>query len=237
LVAKNKIVGVMSVQALEPYYFDRTHLRLVSAIASQAALAIENARLHTTVNEQAQRDPLTGSYNHGTLVDRLNAAISKAQAHRERVALIMLDIDRFKQYNDTYGHLIGDDVLRATVAAIQSHLKSTDVVGRWGGEEFSIVLPGVTREQAKAVAERIQKTVVSNEMYDMHNRAIPAATVSQGIAVYPDDAISIEDLIHKADSALYAAKGKGRNRICDWCELSGDNEQLPVRAGLPDKIT
>ncbi len=231
LVAKNKIVGVMSVQALEPYAFDQTHLRLLTAIANQAALALENAQLHTTVNEQAQRDPLTGAYNHGTLVDRLNAAISHAQSQRDAVALVMLDIDRFKQYNDTYGHLVGDDVLRATVMAIQSHLKSTDVVGRWGGEEFSIVLPGVTREQARSVAERIQNTVMSNVMRDIHNRPIPSATVSQGIAVYPEDAINIEELIHKADSALYAAKARGRNRICDWRDMAGDGERVLQGAG------
>jgi diguanylate cyclase (GGDEF)-like protein len=232
LVAKNKIVGVMSVQALEPYAFDQTQLRLVTAIASQAALALENAQLHATVNEQAQRDPLTGAYNHGTLIFHLQAAIERAQAAKETVAFIMLDIDRFKQYNDTYGHLIGDDVLRATVEAILSHLKSTDVVGRWGGEEFCVVLPGVTREQARAVAERIKNTVASNVMRDMHNRPIPSATVSQGMAVYSEDAITLEELIHKADTALYAAKARGRNRICDWRETLGNDEPVPLRAAM-----
>ena len=236
LVAKNKIVGVMSVQALEPYSFDQSHLRLLTAIANQAALALENAQLHTTVHEQAQRDPLTGAYNHGTLVSRLSAAINHAQSQRDTVALVMLDIDRFKQYNDTYGHLIGDDVLRATVMAIQSHLKSTDVVGRWGGEEFSIVLPGVTREQARAVAERIQNTVMSNVMRDIHNRPIPSATASQGIAVYPEDAVSIEELIHKADSALYAAKARGRNRICDWRDMADEGEPVLQGAGWGDRV-
>jgi diguanylate cyclase (GGDEF)-like protein len=232
LVAKNKIVGVMSVQALEPYAFDQTQLRLVTAIASQAALALENAQLHATVNEQAQRDPLTGAYNHGTLIAHLQAAIERAQAAKETVAFIMLDIDRFKQYNDTYGHLIGDDVLRATVEAILSHLKSTDVVGRWGGEEFCVVLPGVTREQARTVAERIKNTVASNVMRDMHNRPIPSATVSQGMAVYSEDAITIEELIHKADTALYAAKARGRNRICDWREMLGNDEPVPFRVAV-----
>jgi diguanylate cyclase (GGDEF)-like protein len=85
----------------------------------------------------------------------------------------MLDIDRFKQYNDTYGHLVGDDVLRCTVRAIEGHLKSTDVVGRWGGEEFGVVLPGVNRAQARLIADRIRETVANNIMKDRDNKPIP----------------------------------------------------------------
>jgi diguanylate cyclase (GGDEF)-like protein len=210
----------MSVQALEPNAFDVTHVRLLTAIASQAALALENARLHTTVNEQAQRDSLTGAYNHGTLIDKLQAAIASAQVERETLALIMLDLDSFKQYNDIYGHLVGDEVLRSTVAAIQDHLKSIDIVGRWGGEEFSVVLPGVNRAQARAVAERIRQTVAGHQIRDTHNRTIPSATASIGIAMYPDDAVHIEDLIHKADSALYHAKDMGRNRVAEWSDIA-----------------
>ena len=232
LIAKNKIVGVMSVQAVEPNAFDDNHLRLLTAIASQAALALENARLHATVNEQAQRDPLTGVFHHGSFIDRLNAAIEHARAHNESLALIMLDIDRFKQYNDTYGHLVGDDVLRSTVEAIQNHLKNTDVVGRWGGEEFGIVLRNVTRAQARAVAERIRQTVESNIMKDTHNRQIPSPTVSQGIALFPEDATEIEELIDKADFALFRAKDQGRNRIAQWVDSNHDgvrrSEQLQV---------
>jgi diguanylate cyclase (GGDEF)-like protein len=219
LIAKNKIVGVMSVQSFQPDAFDQNHLRLLTLIASQAALALENATLHATVNDQAQRDPLTGVYHHGTFIDKLQSAVAQAQADKQPVVLIMLDIDRFKQYNDTYGHLVGDDVLRSTVAAIQSHLKSTDVVGRWGGEEFGIILPGVTRAQARIIADRIRETVARNQMRDMHNRTIPSPTVSQGLAMYPEDATHIEDLIDKADSALFRAKDLGRNRIAEWQEM------------------
>jgi diguanylate cyclase (GGDEF)-like protein len=228
LIAKNKIVGVMSAQALKPNAFDNTHVRLLTAIASQAALALENARLHTTVNEQAQRDPLTGAYNHGTLIDRLQAAIGKAQAERGTVALIMLDLDSFKQYNDNYGHMVGDDVLRSTVEAIQGHLKSSDVVGRWGGEEFGVILPGVSREQARAIAERIRQTVAGHELRDTHNRIIPTATASLGIALYPEDAVGIEELIHRADSALYQAKARGRNCIAEWAEKGLSQEPVPA---------
>lgn len=219
LFAKNKIVGVMSVQAVQPNAFDQNHLRLITSIAGQAALALENARLHATVNEQAQRDALTGVYHHGSFISKLQTALKHAHSDRHSVALVMLDIDKFKQYNDTYGHLVGDDVLRSAVVAIHNHLKSTDVVGRWGGEEFGIVLPGVSRVQAKQIAERIRLTLARNPVRDLHGRAIPAPTVSQGIAMYPEDATNIEDLIDKADSALFHAKDLGRNQIAEWIEL------------------
>ncbi|HYO49828.1 MAG TPA: sensor domain-containing diguanylate cyclase [Chloroflexia bacterium] len=229
LIAKNKIVGVMSVQSFQSDAFDQNHLRLLTLIASQAALALENATLHATVNEQAQRDPLTGVYHHGTFIDKLHISVSQAQAEKQPVALIMLDIDRFKQYNDSYGHLVGDDVLRSTVTAIQGHLKGTDVVGRWGGEEFGIILPGVNRSQARIIAERIRETVARNIMRDMHNRSIPSPTVSQGIAMYPEDATHIEELIDKADMAMFRAKDLGRNRIAEWIEMGSTPGTDPLQ--------
>src|SRR5207253_11204942 len=149
LMAKSKMVGVMSAQALAAEAFDQDHLRLLTSIAGQAALALENAKLHAEVHEQAQRDPLTGVYNHGVFIDKLHSVLRQASTHKHSVTLIMLDIDRFKPYNDTYGHMVGDDVLRSIVVAIQNHLKSTDIVGRWAGEEFGIILPDGTRTQAR----------------------------------------------------------------------------------------
>lgn len=219
LIAKNKIVGVMSAQALEPDAFDQNHLRLLTSIAGQAAMALENARLHATVNDQAQRDALTGVFHHGSFLSKLQNSLKQAHAEQQTVGLIMMDIDKFKQYNDTYGHLVGDDVLRNAVVAIQNHLKATDVVGRWGGEEFGIVLPGVSRTQARQIAERIRITLAHNPVRDLHGRAIPAPTVSQGIAIYPEDATNIEELIDKADAALYHAKDLGRNQISEWIEI------------------
>jgi diguanylate cyclase (GGDEF)-like protein len=220
LIAKDKIVGVMSAQAQQPGAFDQHSMRLLTSVASQAALALENARLHATVHEQAQRDSLTGAFNHGTFIDKLNRAIQAAREEHTTVALVMLDIDKFKKYNDTYGHLVGNDVLRTVVSSILSHIKGTDVVGRWGGEEFAIILPSVSRAQARGVTERIRQTVAHNVMRDMQNRPIPSPTVSQGIAVFPDDAVQLEELIAKADTALYRAKELGRNYIVEWIVLS-----------------
>lgn len=222
LMAKNKMVGVMSVQALAADAFDQDHLRLLTSIAGQAALALENAKLHAEVHEQAQRDPLTGAYNHGVFIEKLHNIVRQASINDHTVALIMLDIDYFKPYNDKYGHMVGDDVLRNIVVAIQNHLKASDVVGRWGGEEFGIILPDVSRTQARLVAERIRHTAAHTTLSDIHNRLIPSPTVSQGIALFSEDAVTIEELIDKADSALYRAKDLGRNHIAEWAEMNGD---------------
>ncbi|MFL5731814.1 MAG: diguanylate cyclase [Chloroflexia bacterium] len=230
LMAKNKLVGVMSVQSVTPDAFDHDHLRLLTSIAGQAALALENAKLHAQVFDQAQRDPLTGVYNHGTFIDKLHTLVRDAGNNGHSVTLIMLDIDRFKQYNDTFGHLAGDDVLRSIVLAIQDHLKSTDVVGRWGGEEFGIILPEVSRAQARLIADRIRQTAARTTLKDLHNRTIPSPTVSQGVALFPDDATSIEEMIDKADSALYRAKDLGRNQIAEWVDLEAERGPLTFRA-------
>ena len=224
LVANDRVIGILSVQKLDPYAYDENHLRLLSAIAGQAALALENARLHETAREQALRDSLTGAYNHAALLARIDQAVTAARAAESTVALIMLDIDFFKHYNDTYGHVAGDDALRAVVQAITQHVKSVDTVGRWGGEEFGVVLPGAGPDQALQVARRIRTTLATLEMPTYGGRRLPAPTISQGIACYPAQATSSAQLVDHADSALYQAKERGRDTIVQWHDLGA-----PVR--------
>jgi diguanylate cyclase (GGDEF)-like protein len=125
----------------------------------------------------------------------------------------MLDIDFFKQFNDTYGHLVGDRILKTLCTAIKHHIKHTDAVGRWGGEEFIISLPGAGGTQALQVAERIGQTMAALRIEDRDQKTIPVPTVSQGIALYPSEADEIYRLIDLADRRLYVAKVRGRNQI------------------------
>jgi len=125
----------------------------------------------------------------------------------------MLDIDYFKQYNDTYGHLVGDRILSSLCMAIRQHIKQGDAVGRWGGEEFIISLPNATGEQAMQVAKRISETMAKLKVEDRDHRSLPVPTVSQGIAVFPMEANEIYRLIDLADRQLYVAKERGRNQI------------------------
>ena len=205
--------GLLVVASYKPDVFDADDLALLTNIAAQIALALDNARHHAQVEEQARRDSLTGVYNHGFMLKRLQEEVDWARANRRPVSLIMLDIDHFKKYNDTYGHLMGDQVLRLIVQAIQAHVKQSDVVGRWGGEEFGVVLTNATAEQSAGVAGRIRASLAALPLVDGAGHAIPKPTVSQGIATLSDQTADAIQLIDLADATLYQAKQLGRDRV------------------------
>jgi diguanylate cyclase len=125
----------------------------------------------------------------------------------------MLDIDFFKSYNDQYGHVAGDNVLKLVAQAIKGRVKVTDAVGRWGGEEFGVLLPGAGVEEAQLVAARIRKAVLRLTPTDGSGNQIPGPTISQGISAYPEPSNSPDSLIEQADAALYHAKFHGRDRL------------------------
>ena len=122
-------------------------------------------------------------------------------------------VDHFKLYNDTYGHIIGDQVLRLTVQAMESHIKTTDTIGRWGGEEFGIVLPNATTTQANMVANRIRRTLSELPLFNVEGKTIPKPTISQGIATIPEHTSDVDELVVIADRALYRAKARGRDQV------------------------
>jgi len=213
LVRGEETLGVLSVLHPRPGFFDEEQCRLLMAIAQQVAVAVANARLHETVQEQAMLDSLTQVYNHGELIRRLHVAVEEGAREDQPVSYIMLDIDYFKEYNDRYGHVTGDLILTAIVQAIQANVKKTDIVGRWGGEEFGIVLPRTDSERAQIVADRVRHTLAAMPLTDDQGHEVPKPTVSQGIATYPTTAASAEQLIDLADVALYRAKGKGKDQV------------------------
>jgi diguanylate cyclase (GGDEF)-like protein len=213
LVRGEETLGALSVLHPRPSFFDEERCRLLMAIAQQVAVAVANARLHETVQEQAMLDSLTQVYNHDELIRRLHVAVGEGAREDQPVSYIMLDIDYFKEYNDRYGHVTGDLILTAIVQAIQANIKKTDVVGRWGGEEFGIVLPRTDSERAQIVAERIRHTLATMPLTDDKDQEVPKPTVSQGIATYPTTVSSTEELIDLADVALYRAKARGRDQV------------------------
>jgi two-component system cell cycle response regulator len=159
--------------------------------------------------EAALRDPLTKAFNKKHLLDRLSVEVAFANRHQSPLSLVMLDIDHFKKVNDTHGHLAGDFVLAHLAAAVQAVLRSEDLFGRYGGEEFAIVCRGATVAEAQVVAERIRATVHGTS-FVYEGRTIPV-TVSLGVA--PLAGSSSTDLVAAADRALYEAKRGGRNRV------------------------
>lgn len=162
--------------------------------------------------DAALRDPLTKIFNKKHLLDRLTIELAFAHRHETPLALVMIDIDHFKNVNDTYGHLVGDQVLRQLAETVQPVLRAEDMFARYGGEEFAIVCRGTTPSDAGVVAERVRATV-ERTAFAHQGRAIPV-TVSLGVAGYPDVAANdVAAFIRAADEALYGAKRSGRNRV------------------------
>jgi diguanylate cyclase (GGDEF)-like protein len=209
----DNVDGIISVGSYKPNAFDRADLELLSNLAQHAAQALHNTYQHEEVERQSKLDSLTGVYNHGNFLKLLKEQADKAAIDRQPLGLIMLDVDYFKQYNDSYGHLIGDEVLTTLCATIKLHIKNIDAVGRWGGEEFVISLPNASADQAQQIALRIRDTMSTLTVRNKEDKTIPVPTVSQGIALFPIETNDIIELIDLADKRLYIAKERGRNQI------------------------
>jgi diguanylate cyclase (GGDEF)-like protein len=196
--------------------FNEEDLRLVQSFASHAAVVLERNVLY----DQAERlkklsitDPLTGLLNRRYLEERLEEEISRSSRHARRVSLMMLDIDGFKPYNDTFGHIAGDTLLKLIAESIMNSVRTMDIVSRLGGDEFLVILPETDALLAKQIAERIRSEVERLAVPPRGaERSVKTATVSIGIACYPSHGDTIEVLLEQVDKALYLAKLQGKNR-------------------------
>lgn len=187
-------------------------VKMLATIGNQLGIAIENARLYEKTKERSLLDSLTGLWNHEEIMRILEQELDRAKREGASVGVIMIDLDHFKRVNDTYGHLTGDAVLRKIAEKLRSSLRSYENVGRYGGEEFLLVVPGCDLRIAGEIAERIRKKVVA-EVIDTQAGEI-AVTISLGVAVSsPERQSTVPSLVHAADLALYRAKKNGRNRM------------------------
>jgi diguanylate cyclase (GGDEF)-like protein len=205
--------GVIAIASYRPKAFNRSDFDLLSSIAQRAALALDNTYHHAQVEEQARLDSLTRVLNHSRFIETLREQAETCLALRQPLSLIMLDIDHFKQYNDSFGHPVGDEILVNLCRIIREHIKQTDAVGRWGGEEFAVSLPNSDGQQTFQVAQRIRSTLAGFEINNNGLLPIPAPTVSMGIAVFPAETNDVTKLIDIADRRLYIAKRRGRDQI------------------------
>lgn len=213
LEAYGEAIGIIAVASYRKNSFTQEDLEMLVNIGQQASLALVNARHHTDVENRSQRDSLTGTLNHNAFVNMLDAQLREVKAFHSTLSVIMIDIDHFKQYNDEYGHLVGDHVLIEITKEVQRNIKKTDFMGRWGGEEFIVCLPDAQGQHAYQVASRIRSSIANINIYDRDNKTIPLPTISQGIAVFPYDCDSAEQLIDLADRRLYTAKIRGRDQV------------------------
>ncbi|MGH7663778.1 MAG: GGDEF domain-containing response regulator [Gemmatimonadaceae bacterium] len=187
----------------------------VALAAIRRAKVIELARAdNARLEALSTTDPLTLLLNRRSLVDRLGTELERALRYGTALTLLLVDIDHFKGVNDTYGHLVGDDVLREVSSLLQHAVRTVDIVARFGGEEFVILLPETGREGGVAFAERTRERIESHLFGGAHGAAF-RLTASVGVATFPDDKVSSSyDLFARADEALYRAKAEGRNRVC-----------------------
>ena len=204
-----QFVGVLFVQAdQQTRIWQESEILLLQTVADQAAIAIKHARLYVKSQQEALRDGLTGIFNRRFFEMQFDREFRLAERKNSTFAVMLIDIDKFKLVNDTYGHTIGDSVLRHVAQLLKSGLRAFDTLARFGGEEFVVILPQITAEDAQSCAERLRRAI--------ENLEIPEAgqiTASFGIAVYPETAETMPELLKSADQALYRAKREGRNLV------------------------
>lgn len=228
LEVNGSTVGLVAVASYQKHAYDLGDLNLLENIAQQAGLALNNAGRHTEVETRSQQDSLTNALNHNAFLTRLERQARECSDANVPLSLIMLDVDNFKNYNDIYGHLTGDEVLTTLCQVIRKNIKKGDLVGRWGGEEFVISLPNATGPQAYRVAERIRKVLETAVIHDRGGQVVPSPTVSQGIAQYGGNITDYVHLVDAADQQLYIAKDRGRNEIEPYLVESIESVSIKV---------
>jgi len=214
LKTKDKVLGAILVDnVFNRKPITKNDVRMLTMFANHAGLAIENSRLYEETVYLSNIDWLTKLWNYGKFQSLLALEIENARVRSTPLCLVMIDVDNFKNYNDTHGHLKGDEALKTISSILYEKSRKCDPVARYGGEEFAIIMPNTIKEHAKLFAERLRSEV---EKYYAEDTAIipeKRLTISAGIALYPEDAVTKDELISMADTALYQAKRSGKNRI------------------------
>jgi diguanylate cyclase (GGDEF)-like protein len=208
-----EVIGVLNAHKSDPQGFSSGDLDLFQAVANQVASALENAQLYQRTKELSARDDLTGLFNRRNFFETLEKEVQRARRYRRALSLILLDMDDFKGYNDTYGHLRGDEALKALARLLLASTRRADIVARFGGEEFVVLLPEINAQGATVVAEKIRTAVEQHPFPGRDTQPGGRLTVTLGVATYPTDSKDGLELVDLADRAMYLGKQQGRNRV------------------------
>jgi diguanylate cyclase (GGDEF)-like protein len=221
LIVQNEAIGVMLIVRAEKDGFTPTDRQSLEAIVSQIAVAYDRSQLYGKTKELSVRDELTGAYNRRFFHQRLELELKRAERFKRPVSLLMIDVDHFKRFNDTYGHLKGDDVLKRLTHLIEHNIREIDLFARFGGEEFVVVLADTPIQDAVVVANKLRELIATQlDLGDVGEPArLTSLTVSIGVSAVPTIAKDHEELVNTADMALYMAKKNGRNQV--YCYQSG----------------
>jgi diguanylate cyclase (GGDEF)-like protein len=227
VVTNGQLVGLLALAGRAVARMTPETEALMAQVTNLVHIVVENSRLVERLRNLSIRDGLTELFNHRHIMETLASEFQRAGRYEGVVSVLMVDIDRFKRVNDSYGHQAGDVVLRDVARLLVGALRSVDAVGRYGGEEFMVVLPETACEEAMLTAERVRRLVEARP-FQSHGHALDI-TVSVGVACYPGaDIVTVSDLIRQSDRALYRAKNNGRNRV-----VGAGDEALAEGEGAP----
>jgi diguanylate cyclase (GGDEF)-like protein len=210
-VAQGETTGVFHLISNTSHVRD-SDFKIAASAAEQIGLALANLHLRNNLRQQAIRDPLTGIYNRRYMMETLQQEFSRAKRLHSTIGVLMIDLDHFKKFNDTYGHNTGDVVLRRVAQELSKNSRTEDTVCRFGGEEFCLVCPDISLENAQYLAEKFRKRIRNLDLRIQH-KPIDTVTLSIGVALFPHHAHDAELLLKSADEALYRAKAEGRDRV------------------------
>ncbi len=226
MIHQERLFGLMSMA--EPGYRSPHLKKLLSAVADLAAISLHNASLLGNFAHRAETDGLTSLFTRRSFAHRLAEEIVRCRNYGDPLSLLILDVDHFKHYNDTNGHPAGDEVLRGVADVLRKSFRKTDMVARYGGEEFVVVMSGEAKDQAYALAERLRVNIQNVDFPHGARQPLGRVTISAGVATFPHDAATGDELLSSADRALYDAKRAGRNRVVQYrvADLSDEGEAL-----------
>ncbi len=236
LNAQNEILGLLYLEVTAPAAAGDATVRglseaqqnLARTLAEHISLSLANLKLRETLRHQAIRDALTGLFNRRYLIETLEREIARAQRRQVGLGVIMLDVDHFKRFNDTYGHEAGDHLLAVLGRYLQGSIRAEDIACRYGGEEFTLILPEITAETIMERAEQIRAGARNLEVY-FHGKLLGEITISLGVSYYPQHGQDSATLLQAADAALYQAKQSGRNRVV-MAGSAWETKALPSQA-------
>jgi len=218
LMAQRETLGIFCLQTDEQGGLTTAKRQLARNVSEQLSLALANLKLQENLQYQSIRDGLTGLYNRRYLSECLEREIDRAEKLKQSIGMIMIDIDYFKQLNDTWGHIVGDYILKQIGNLVRENLRCSDLACRYGGEEFAVIIFDSTSKDTYQCAEKLRQGI-KNLHLEYNQYVLPQITVSLGVAVYPQDGNHVETLINLADTALYQAKKQGRDRAVTTSEI------------------
>ena len=224
LIAQDTVLGSIVLGHHERNRYTSERREMFEVVCTQIAISLQNANLYARMEQMATRDALTGLPNRRTFTHRIQEAVARHKRSNKPFAVILSDIDHFKSVNDTYGHPVGDEVLRQVAAAFRETLRETDLPARYGGEEFIVLLEETDLEGAKIIANRLREAV---QALTFQSEQGPfQCTISMGIGMWPHDHQEVDELVELADQGLYYSKKNGRNQVNAYQEISQSNQKL-----------